>query len=251
MTPKPFEPTNPPPRRAVYLLPNLMTTAALFAGFVALVMAWQGDLSAAAIAIFIAIVFDGLDGRIARMTGTQSAFGAEYDSLADMVSFGVAPAMLAYAAGLQTLGRIGWAVAFLYCAAAALRLARFNVAQGSVPKNYFQGLPSPAAAALVASFAWLSQDMELTRVSSAAAIAVITVFAGTSMVSSVLFWSGKAIDLRRSVPFLAAAATALVFASIAFYPPGVLFTLTLGYALSGYVLLAWRWYRRRSERPES
>lgn len=233
------------PRRAIYLLPNLMTTAALFFGFFSVVQSWRGDLSGAAIAIFIAILFDGLDGRLARLTHTQSEFGAEYDSLADMVSFGVAPAVLALATALNALGKLGWILAFVYCAAAALRLARFNVNHSVVSKNYFQGLPSPAAAALVASFVWLATDLSWPTTTTAIWCAVITLFAGVSMVSNILFWSGKAIDLRRSVPFLTAAGVALVFAFISFYPPGLLFALTLLYASSGYLLALWRWWKKR------
>ncbi|BBD77847.1 CDP-diacylglycerol--serine O-phosphatidyltransferase [Hydrogenophilus thermoluteolus] len=241
----PDEETPNHPRRAIYLLPNLMTTAALFFGFYSVVQSWHGDLAAAAIAIFIAILFDGLDGRLARLTHTQSAFGAEYDSLSDMVSFGVAPAVLALATALNSLGKPGWILAFVYCAAAALRLARFNVNQTVVGKNYFQGLPSPSAAALVASFVWLAHDLAWNPTTTAVWCGVLTLFAGLSMVSNILFWSGKSIDLRRSVPFLAAAGLALVFAFISFYPPGVLFALTLAYALSGYFLALWRWWKKR------
>ncbi len=233
------------PRRAIYLLPNLMTTAALFFGFYAIVQAWHRELASSAIAIFIAILFDGLDGRLARLTNTQSAFGAEYDSLSDMVSFGVAPAVLALATALGELAKLGWTLAFIYCAAAALRLARFNVNQGVISKNYFQGLPSPAAAALVASFVWLANDLSWPAPTTAILCALLTLFAGISMVTNILFWSGKSIDLRRSVPFLVAAALALVFAFIAFYPPGVLFALTLAYATSGYLLSGWRWWKKR------
>ena len=142
-------------RRGIYLLPNLFTTAALFAGFFAIVQAMQGDFERAAMAIFIAMVLDGLDGRVARMTNTQSAFGAEYDSLSDMVSFGAAPALVVYEWALRDLGRLGWIAAFIYCAGAALRLARFNTTLEVTDKRYFQGLPSPAAAALVAGLVWV------------------------------------------------------------------------------------------------
>jgi CDP-diacylglycerol--serine O-phosphatidyltransferase len=233
------------PRRAIYLLPNLMTTAALFFGFYAIVQAWRGELVNSAIAIFIAILFDGLDGRLARLTNTQSPFGAEYDSLSDMVSFGVAPAVLALATALGEFAKLGWTFAFIYCAGAALRLARFNVNHSVVGKNYFQGLPSPAAAALVASFVWLARDLSWPATTTAILCALLTLFAGISMVTNILFWSGKSIDLRRSVPFLVAAAVALLFAFIAFYPPGVLFALTLAYALSGYLLSGWRWWKKR------
>ncbi|WP_141055706.1 CDP-diacylglycerol--serine O-phosphatidyltransferase [Tepidiphilus succinatimandens] len=236
--------TTPPKRRGIYLLPNLFTTAALFAGFYAVVQALDGQFQTAAVAIFAAIVLDGLDGRIARLTHTQSEFGAQYDSLADMVSFGVAPAVLSYTWALQPLGKIGWIVAFLYCAGAALRLARFNTNLGVIDKRYFQGLPSPAAAALVAGFAWVAHDLGWTGAELRWPAALLTAFAGISMVTNILYWSGKSIDLRRSFPFVAAASVVLSFALVSIYP-GLLFLLFLGYALSGYVLAFWRWRHKR------
>ena len=236
--------TTPPKRRGIYLLPNLFTTAALFAGFYAVVQALDGQFQTAAVAIFAAIVLDGLDGRIARLTHTQSEFGAQYDSLADVVSFGVAPAVLSYTWALQPLGKIGWIVAFLYCAGAALRLARFNTNLGVVDKRYFQGLPSPAAAALVAGFAWVAHDLGWTGAELRWPAALLTAFAGISMVTNILYWSGKSIDLRRSFPFVAAASVVLSFALVSIYP-GLLFLLFLGYALSGYVLAFWRWRHKR------
>ena len=236
--------TTPPKRRGIYLLPNLFTTAALFAGFYAVVQALDGQFQTAAVAIFAAIVLDGLDGRIARLTHTQSEFGAQYDSLSDMVSFGVAPAVLSYTWALQPLGKIGWIVAFLYCAGAALRLARFNTNLGVIDKRYFQGLPSPAAAALVAGFAWVAHDLGWTGAELRWPAALLTAFAGISMVTNILYWSGKSIDLRRSFPFVAAASVVLSFALVSIYP-GLLFLLFLGYALSGYVLAFWRWRHKR------
>ena len=236
--------TTPPKRRGIYLLPNLFTTAALFAGFYAVVQALDGQFQTAAVAIFAAIVLDGLDGRIARLTHTQSEFGAQYDSLADMVSFGVAPAVLSYTWALQPLGKIGWIVAFLYCAGAALRLARFNTNLGVIDKRYFQGLPSPAAAALVAGFAWVAHDLGWTGAELRWPAALLSAFAGISMVTNILYWSGKSIDLRRSFPFVAAASVVLSFALVSIYP-GLLFLLFLGYALSGYVLAFWRWRHKR------
>ena len=236
--------TTPPKRRGIYLLPNLFTTAALFAGFYAVVQALDGQFQTAAVAIFAAIVLDGLDGRIARLTHTQSEFGAQYDSLADMVSFGVAPAVLSYTWALQPLGKIGWIVAFLYCAGAALRLARFNTNLGVIDKRYFQGLPSPAAAALVAGFAWVAHDLGWTGAELRWPAALLTAFAGISMVTNILYWSGKSIDLRRSFPFVAAASVVLAFALVSIYP-GLLFLLFLGYALSGYMLAFWRWRQKR------
>lgn len=236
--------TTPPKRRGIYLLPNLFTTAALFAGFFAVVQALDGQFQTAAVAIFAAIVLDGLDGRIARLTHTQSEFGAQYDSLSDMVSFGVAPAVLSYTWALHTLGKIGWIVAFLYCAGAALRLARFNTNLGVIDKRYFQGLPSPAAAALVAGFVWVAHDLGWAGAELRWPSAVLTAFAGITMVTNILYWSGKSIDLRRSFPFFAAASVVLSFALVSIYP-GLLFLLFLGYALSGYVLAFWRWRHKR------
>ncbi|MBW7860924.1 MAG: CDP-diacylglycerol--serine O-phosphatidyltransferase [Rhodocyclaceae bacterium] len=232
-------------RRGIYILPNLFTTAALFAGFYAIVQAMNQRFEYAAVAIFIAMVLDGLDGRVARLTHTQSAFGAEYDSLSDMVSFGAAPALVMYEWALKDLGKLGWVAAFIYCAGAALRLARFNTNVDTVDKRFFQGLPSPAAAALIAGMVWVVIDNGLTGDEVTGPAIALTVFAGLSMVSNVLFWSGKDINLRRSVPFIVVIAVVLGFALISSYPPGVLFALFLAYAASGYVIWAWRWIRRR------
>lgn len=230
-------------RRGIYLLPNLFTTAALFAGFYAIVQGMNGHFEYAAVAIFIAMVLDGLDGRVARMTNTQSAFGAEYDSLSDMVSFGVAPALVVYEWSLKGLGKLGWIAAFVYCVGAALRLARFNTTVGVVDKRYFQGLPSPAAAALIAGLVWVVHDFEISGMEVRWLAGALTLFAGLTMVSNIPYWSGKEINLRKSVPFIMVAAVALGFALVSFYPPGVLFVLFLGYALSGYVMFAVRWRR--------
>jgi len=235
-------------RRGIYILPNLLTTAALFCGFFAIVQAMKGHFEASAIAIFVAMVFDGLDGRVARLTGTQSEFGAQYDSLSDMVSFGVAPALLAYQWALMDLNKLGWIVSFIYCSGAALRLARFNTNIGIVDKRFFQGLPSPAAAALIAGIVWVSIDNDLSpgdNIWLKSATCLLTFIAGISMVSNFPFWSGKNINLRKSVPFIAVIALALAFALGALYPPGVFFGLFVCYALSGYVLSFWRWRRRR------
>ena len=232
-------------RRGIYLLPNSFTTAALFAGFYAIVQAMNGAFEQSAVAIFIAMVLDGLDGRVARLTNTQSAFGAEYDSLSDMVSFGVAPALIIYEWALKGMGKLGWIAAFIYCACAALRLARFNTNIGSVDKRYFQGLPSPAAAALVAGFVWVLLDLGYSGPEVRWYACVLTIFSGVTMVSNILYWSGKAINLRRSVPFMVVPAIGLVYALVSWYPPGVLFALFLCYAASGYVVSAWRMLRRR------
>lgn len=223
-------------RRGIYLLPNLFTTAALFSGFYAIVQAMNSRFEYAAVAIFIAMVLDGLDGRVARMTHTQSEFGAEYDSLSDMVSFGVAPALLMYEWAFKDLGKWGWFAAFIYCVCAALRLARFNMNIDVVDKRHFQGLPSPAAAALVAGFIWVLQDNGFTGNDIRWYAAALTVFAGLSMVSNLHFYSFKDFNLRKSVPFIVIFLFAMFFIVISSYPAGVLFILFLGYALSGYVM---------------
>jgi CDP-diacylglycerol--serine O-phosphatidyltransferase len=236
-------------RRGIYILPNLLTTAALFCGYFAIVQAMNQNFEAAAIAIFVAMVFDGLDGRVARLTGTQSEFGVHYDSLSDMVSFGIAPALLAYQWALMDLNKLGWIVSFVYCSGAALRLARFNTNVGIADKRFFQGLPSPAAAALIAGMVWVSTDNSLSPkdflwLKSSACL--LTFIGGISMVSNFPFWSGKNINLRKSVPFIVVIALALAFALGALYPPGVFFGLFVCYALSGYALSFWRWRRRRA-----
>lgn len=234
-------------RRGIYILPNLFTTAALFGGFYAIVQAMNHRFEIAAVAIFVAMVFDGLDGRIARLTHTQSEFGAEYDSLSDMVSFGAAPALVMYIWALQDLGKLGWVAAFIYCAGAALRLARFNTNIEVVDKRYFQGLPSPAAAALIAGFVWVGIDNGFSGEDLSWYACALTIFAGLSMVSNVLFWSGKSINLRKSVPFMVILALVLGFALVSSYPPGILFALFLAYAASGYVVWVLKWHRKRGE----
>lgn len=236
-------------RRGIYILPNLFTTAALFAGFFAIVQAMNGRFEAAAVAIFVAMVFDGLDGRIARLTHTQSAFGAEYDSLSDMVSFGAAPALVVYEWALKDLGKLGWIAAFIYCAGAALRLARFNTTLDTIDKRYFQGLPSPAAAALIAGLIWVCIDQGYTGEEARYLACLLTLFAGVTMISTVRYYSGKDINLKKSVPFMVIAAFALAIALISSYPAGVLFILFLAYALSGYLMMFWRRSGRR--RPPS
>ncbi|MBI4938381.1 MAG: CDP-diacylglycerol--serine O-phosphatidyltransferase [Nitrosomonadales bacterium] len=223
-------------RRGIYLLPNLFTTAALFAGFYAIVQAMNNRFEFAAVAIFVAMVFDGLDGRVARLTHTQSEFGAEYDSLSDMVSFGVAPALVTYEWALKGLGKWGWFAAFIYCAGTALRLARFNTNIEVVDKRYFQGLPSPAAAALVASFAWVMLDNHFTGHEVRWYACALTVFAGVTMVSNLKYYSFKDLNMRKSVPFIVIFLLALFFIFVSVDPPAVLFVLFLAYSLSGYVL---------------
>lgn len=230
-------------RRGIYLLPNLFTTAALFSGFYAIVQAMNNNFEYSAIAVFIAMVLDGLDGRVARLTGTQSEFGAEYDSMSDMVSFGMAPALIMYEWALKDFGQWGWIIAFVYCACAALRLARFNTNIKIIDKRFFQGLPSPAAAALIAGLVWVTIDFgALVRGADIKFVAaVVTLFAALSMVSNVPFYSGKEINLRRRVPFFTVLLLMLFFfALIPSHPPLVLFCLFVCYALSGYVVKLWR-----------
>jgi len=223
-------------RRGIYLLPNLFTTAALFGGFYAIVQAMNQHYEIAAVAIYIAMVLDGLDGRIARLTRTQSEFGAQYDSLSDMVSFGAAPALVIYEWALKGLGKLGWVAAFVYCAGAALRLARFNTNIEVVDKRWFQGLPSPAAAALVAGLIWVMSDLGLGGETWLVWLSwVVTMFAGITMVTNVPFYSFKDINLKKSVPFWAALAIVAAMTVIATKPALMLFLLVVAYAVSGYV----------------
>jgi CDP-diacylglycerol--serine O-phosphatidyltransferase len=232
-------------RRSIYLLPNLVTTAALFAGFYAIVQAMNARFEQAAVAIFVAMVLDGLDGRIARLTRTQSEFGADYDSLSDMVSFGAAPALVMYVWALKDLGTTGWIPAFVYCAAAAVRLARFNTNIEVVDKRYFQGLPSPAAAALVAGFIWVADDFGFERVDWIRYIAfVATLFAGITMVVSIPFYSFKDFNLRKRVPFWVAPLVIGGITVVASNPPMVLFLMFVAYSMSGYVM----WVIRRARK---
>jgi len=233
-------------RRGIYLLPNLFTTGALFAGFYAIVQAMNGRFEHAAVAIFIAMVLDGLDGRVARLTHTQSAFGAEYDSLSDMVSFGVAPALVMYVWALKDMGKLGWIGAFIYCAGAALRLARFNTQLELADKRYFQGLPSPAAAALIAGLVWVMHDYEVVGRDIRWLAWSITVFAGLTMVSNLNYYSGKDINLRKSVPFVVVPLIVLIFIFISSDPPSVLFGIFAAYALSAYAMWAWRKFKPKA-----
>lgn len=235
-------------RRGIYLLPNLFTTAALFAGFYAIVASMGERFEAAAVAIFVAMVLDGVDGRIARMTQTQSAFGAEYDSLADMVSFGLAPALVVYAWSLSWVGKLGWLAAFIYAAGAALRLARYNTQVASADKRYFQGLPSPSGAALLAALVWLGDDYGITGQAAVGVTMAVTLGAGLLMVSKFRYHSFKELDLRGRVPFVAILAVVLVFVFISSHPPLVLFLLFAVYALSGPVFTLFQIRRRRAAR---
>ncbi|MDE1943256.1 MAG: CDP-diacylglycerol--serine O-phosphatidyltransferase [Betaproteobacteria bacterium] len=235
-------------RRGIYLLPNLFTTAALFAGFFAIVQGMNGHFEMAAEAIFIAMVLDGLDGRVARLTRTQSAFGAEYDSLADMVSFGAAPSLVIYEWSLRGMGKLGWLAAFVYCAGAALRLARFNTQLGIADKRWFTGLPSPAAAALLAGMVWVLGDYGVDGARIHWLVWVMTVFAGLSMVSNTKFYSFKDLNLRRSVPFWAVLLVLLGFVVITLDQARVLWSFFVAYACSGYVLWAVRLLQRHNRK---
>jgi CDP-diacylglycerol---serine O-phosphatidyltransferase len=234
--------TERPRSKGIYLLPNAFTTANLFCGFFAIVQAMNNRFEIAAIAIFFALVMDGMDGRVARMTNTQSAFGEQYDSLTDMVSFGVAPALIAYEWVLKDLGKWGWLAAFAYCAGAALRLARFNTNIGVVDKRFFQGLPSPAAASLIAGFVWLAIDnkLPLQELPIAWLTFALTTYAGITMVSNALFYSGKALDVRYRAPFGVMILVILGFVLISSDPPVALFGLFIVYALSGYAFWIWQ-----------
>ena len=235
-------------RKGIYILPNLFTLAALFGGFYGIVMAMNGRYDLATVGIFCAMVLDALDGRVARLTNTQSAFGEQMDSLSDMVSFGAAPALIAYEWALKGLGRWGWIAAFVYCSCAALRLARFNVNTTVVDRRWFQGLPSPAAAALVAGFIWLmtelgvqrGQDHWLTWTQVTWIMFGFTLYAGLTMVTNVPFYSFKDIQMKRSVPFAVIVLIALGIAAINISPPHILFGLFVAYGLSGYVVYAVR-----------
>ena len=235
-------------RRGIYLLPNLFTTGALFSGFYAITSAMNGQFELAAIAIFIAMVLDGLDGRVARLTNTQSAFGAEYDSMADMISFGAAPALVMYARSLSALGKAGWVAAFVHAAGAALRLARFNTQLATQDKRYFQGLPSPSAAAIPAGFIWVAVKYEIPLDTIQYIGLGMAVCTGLLMVSNFRYYSFKDIDLHGRVSFLWAILVMLLFALLYTNTPLVLFTIFTLYALSGPILTLGRRRRMRSER---
>lgn len=232
-------------RKGIYLLPNALTTASLFSGFYAIVSAANGVFDNAAIAIFVSMILDGLDGRVARMTNTQSKFGEEYDSLADMVAFGVAPGLVAFFWSLNGLGKVGWAVTFIYVAGAALRLARFNTQIGSVDKKYFVGLPSPAAAACVAGLVWCFHLFEPATWLTGLTLVVVG-GTGVLMVSNILYRSFKDLDLRGRVPFAAILVVVLMFVVVTLDPATVLFAGFLIYGLSGPVRALFRRKPRRT-----
>ena len=245
-------------RKGIFLLPNLFTTGALFCGFYAIIAAMNGRFEIAAIAIFLAGLLDGLDGRVARLTNTQSAFGAEYDSLSDMVSFGVAPALVVYLWSLVHLrevsmfmGKLGWLAAFIYATATALRLARFNTQIGVADKRYFQGLASPAAAAVVMGAVWFCESYDIAGSEVTYAALLLTIAAGGLMVSRFSYYSFKDFDLRKRVPFVAVLAVVLIFVSLSIETATVLFGSFFLYMLSGPVLSLFRWNRKRTRQAET
>jgi len=237
-------------RRGIYLLPNLFTTAAMFAGFYAIVAADSGRFEASAVAIFAAMILDGLDGRVARLTHTQSDFGAEYDSLSDMVAFGLAPSLVMYHWALSGLGKIGWMAAFVYAAATALRLARFNTQVGVADKRYFQGLPSPSGAAIVGGSVWMGVEYGVPGAEISWGVCAITIVIGLLMVSNFRYNSFKEIDFQGKIPFIVAVVVMLGFAVLFLQPPLVLFVLFVSYAVSGPVLTISRRRRTRAEAKE-
>lgn len=242
-------------RKGIYLLPNLLTTCGLFAGFYAIVAAMRGEFDNSAIAIFIAMIMDGLDGRVARVTNTQSAFGAEYDSQADIVSFGIAPSLVVYKWGLISLGKVGWLVAFFYAAATALRLARFNSTLSSGTPKYFQGLPCPSAAGLVAGMVWVAHDISVPGQKLWYVAAIVTLIAAVLMVSNIRFYSFKDIDWRGNVPFVFVLVALIVLMFIAIDPPKVLLASFGLYVLSGPSVAGYRTYKafmkRRARKQKS
>lgn len=233
-----------PRRKGIYVLPNAITLAALFSGFYAIVMSMNGRFELACIAIFCAAVLDSLDGRVARMTNAQSAFGEQMDSLSDMVSFGAAPALIVYVWAFKDMGKLGWIPAFVYISGAALRLARFNVNIGVVDKRFFQGLPSPAAAAIVIGMIWAFDDYGFKQVTGIPWVVWtafgLTLFAGLSMVTNAPFYSFKVVGSRRTVPFVVLVAIALAIVLISQNPPLGLFAIFCAYGLSGYAIYFWR-----------
>lgn len=234
--------------RGIYLLPNLFTTLSLFSGFYAIIAATQGNFEPACVAIFIAMICDSLDGRVARLTNTQTAFGAQYDSLSDLVSFGIAPAVLSYGWALTFLGKPGWLAAFVYSAAVALRLARFNTQLGSEDKRYFQGLPCPPAAGVVAAGIWCCVDYSLPSQDFAFLVAIIMVFLAGVMVSNIRYRSFKDMDLKNKVPFVTILAVVMVIVGIAVAPPQVLFSGLFIFALLGPITTLWGLRQKRLQR---
>jgi len=236
-------------RKGIYLLPNLFTTGGLFAGFYAVIAAMRGDFESASIAILFALVLDGVDGRVARLTNTSSKFGAEYDSLADMVSFGVAPALIMFSWALGGLGKFGWSAAFIYVACAALRLARFNTKIDTADKNYFTGLASPAAACIIVSTIWVCNNLGLVGddlpYELCVLVGILTALIGFLMIANFPYYSFKGIDLHGRVPFAVIIAVVLVFGLVTLDPPLFLLLASLGYAASGPVAQLLKLRKRR------
>lgn len=237
-------------RRGIYLLPNLFTLASLLVGFYAIIAALDGYYENAAIAIFVAMVLDGLDGRVARLTNTMTVFGAEFDSLVDMVAFGVAPALLMYEWALSNLDKIGWLTAFIYIAAVALRLARFNTQIGAVNKRYFQGLSCTAGAGVIAGMVWLGKELAVEQHSIALGLAFLTVIVGILMVSNIRYRSFKDLEFKDHVPFLSILLTVFIVVLISLEPAKVLFSIFAIYAISGPVATVWALRKRRKLRRE-
>lgn len=235
-------------RRGIYLLPNLFTTAGLFAGFYAVVAAMKGLFDLAAIAIFVAMLMDSLDGRVARLTNTQSAFGGEYDSLTDMVAFGVAPPLVAYSWVLYRFGKIGWLIAFLYTAAVALRLARFNTQLSNPDKRYFQGLACTASAGVMAGLVWVGKEYEMHGTGLVIAIALFTLGLSALMISNIRYHSFKELDLRGRVPFISIVILVMIFVCISIDPPNILFWVFFSYAMSGPIMTIWGLRKKRMNR---
>lgn len=241
--------------RGIYVLPNLFTTGSLFCAFYAIVQSMAGNFDVASLAIFLSMMLDGCDGRVARLTHTASEFGVQYDSIADMTAFGVAPALVIYQFALSGLGKIGWAAAFIYCLGAGLRLARFNTNVGVVDKRFFQGLPSPAAAALLAGFVWLAVDNKMPACTVDALPwigAFLSVYAGLTMVCNAPFFSGKSLAVVKTIPFWFVAAAAVLFILVSSNTSLSIFIIFCLYSVSGYFYQAWLWWRGRPNpvRPE-
>ncbi|MBA2654615.1 MAG: CDP-diacylglycerol--serine O-phosphatidyltransferase [Gammaproteobacteria bacterium] len=235
--------------RGIYLLPNLFTLSALFAGFYAVVAAMKGVFEHAAIAIFVAMLMDSLDGRVARLTNTQTPFGAQLDSLSDMISFGIAPALVIYSFSLNYIGKLGWLAAFVYTASAALRLARFNT-RNTHDKRYFQGLPSPAGAAIIASIVWACVEHAIAGPSIRLIALVVTPLVGLLMVSNVRYRSFKDLDLKGNVSFMVIIFIVFLFVLIAIDPPDIFFLVFILYGLSGPVTRVWHSARKRRMRKQ-
>lgn len=245
------EPAKTIQARGIYLLPNLFTTAALFAGFYAIVAAMKGYFDTAAIAVFVAMIADTLDGRVARMTNTQTAFGAQYDSLSDMVAFGVAPALVAYSWSLVNLGKLGWLAAFLYVSGAALRLARFNTQPHDYDKRYFQGLPTTSGAPVIVSAVWLGYEYDVTGTFIAITTALLTILMAAFMVSNIRYYSFKQLNLKGKVPFFVLIIPVLVISAIILEPPEILFGIFFLYAFSGPIVTLWQLRKMRRQKKKS